>query len=272
MDSGPARRIIEVIFHPSPLREAQVQPVRMEPKARVRRGGEGFVALAASAMLLAGCQSMDMSSGSVAQLRVIAASPDSPQMDFYVGGNALAYGVDFGSVSSYVPLAPGRSTISANTASSRQMLVTADAGLAAGRQYTAVVTNVAASLQETIYADQTTPAPEGETAVRVIDAGTRGGSVDLYLVPTGGTLSSTSPLRTGVSFGSSTGYILVPSGTYALVVLPAGEVAASSAQSLLRGPEENFVSGAARTIVLVDHAGQTTPGMDEIVADDYDPS
>jgi hypothetical protein len=231
-----------------------------------------LAALAVSAVLLAGCQSMDMSSGNVAQLRVIAASPDSPQMDFYVGGNALAYGVDFGSVSSYVPLAPGNLAISANTANSRQMLVMSNAGLAAGRQYTAVVTNVAASLQETIYADQTTPAPAGETAVRIINAGTRTGSVDVYFVSSTGRLTSTFRARAGVNFGSSTGYILVPTGTYALVVLPAGAVPTSSTQTLLRSPEEEYLSGAVRTVVLVDHASATTPGLDEVVADDYDPN
>jgi hypothetical protein len=213
-----------------------------------------------------------MSSADVAQIRVIAASPDSPQMDFYLGSTALAYGVDFGSMSSYVPLTPGNVTISANTANSKQLLVTTNAGLTAGRQYTAVVTNVAASLQETIYADQTTPAPAGDVAVRVIDAGTRTGSVDIYLVPSTAKLISTFPVRTGVSFGSSTGYILEPAGTYSLVVLPAGTVPNSSTQVLLRGPEETYATGSVRTVVLVDHAKEDKPELDEIVANDYDPS
>jgi hypothetical protein len=213
-----------------------------------------------------------MSSGNVAQLRVIAASPDSPQMDFYLGSNALAYGVDFGSVSSYVPLAPGNVTISANTANSRQLLVTASTGLAAGRQYTAVVTNVAASLQETIYADQTQPAPPGEVALRVIDAATRAGSVDIYLLPNSAKLTSTFPVRTGVSFGASTGYILAPAGTYSLVVLPAGTVPMSSTQELLRGPQASYAPGSAHTVVLVDHGDRSAPGVAQIVVDDYDPS
>jgi hypothetical protein len=213
-----------------------------------------------------------MSSGNVAQLRVIAASPDSPQMDFYLGSNALAYGVDFGSVSSYVPLAPGNVTISANTANSRQLLVTTSTGLSAGRQYTAVVTNVAASLQETIYADQTQPAPPGEVAVRVIDAATRVGGVDIYLLPNSAKLTSTFPVRTGVSFGASTGYILAPAGTYSLVVLPAGTVPMSSTQELLRGPQASYIPGSAHTVVLVDHGERSAPGVSQIVVDDYDPS
>lgn len=215
---------------------------------------------------------MDMETGNAAQLRVIAASPDSPQMDFYVSGNALAYGVDFGSVSSYVPLATGNATISANTANSHQMLVMANAGLVAGHQYTAVVTNVAASLRETVYADQTTPAPSGQIALRIIDAGTRAGALDIYFVPNGSHLSSIFPVRTGVGFGNSTGYIFAPAGTYSLVILPSGTVPNSSAQTLLRGPEETYASGSVRTVVLVDRAKPSERGLDEIVANDYDPN
>lgn len=215
---------------------------------------------------------MEMSAANSAQLRVIAASPDSPQMDFYLGNTALAYGVDFGSVSSYVPLAPGSVTVSAHTANSRQMLISANAGLVAGRQYTAVVTNIAASLQETIYADQTEPAPAGETALRIINAGTRAGSVDIYLVPNSSKLTSTFPARTSVSFGASTGYILAPAGTYSLVILPAGTVPVSTTPELLRGPQVDYAAGSTHTVVLVDHANPSSPGLDEIVADDYEPN
>lgn len=220
-------------------------------------------------MLLAGCQSIDMSPESVAQVRVIAASPDAGSLDFYAGATALAYGVDFGSASTYVPLTPGTVRLSANTANSGQMLVAANAGLAAGRQYTAVVANVAASLQETIYADQATPAPSGEVAVRVIDAATRAGSVDLYMVPAGGRLTATAAVRAGVSFGASTGYVLLPAGTYSLVVVPAGTAPTDQALPLMTAPQTAYAAGAVQTVVLVDHP--QAPGVDEVVASDYDP-
>ncbi|HVG28055.1 MAG TPA: DUF4397 domain-containing protein [Acidobacteriaceae bacterium] len=207
-----------------------------------------------------------------AQLRVIAASPDAPKMDFYAGGSALAYGLDFGTASSYVPLTPGSVSLAANTANSAQLLVTANAGLTAGQQYTAIVTNVAASLQETVYPDQTRPAPRGEVALRVIDAATRVGSVDVYLVPTGRKLAKMLPVRTGVSFGASSGYILAPAGTYSLVVLPTGTVPSPSTQTLLTAPQTSYAPGSVRTVVLVDHVTKTTPGLSQIVASDYEPA
>ena len=139
------------------------------------------------------------------------------------------------------------------------MLIAENTPLVAGRQYTAVVTNVAASLQETIYADQTTAAPTGDVAVRVIDAATRAGNVDLYMVPA------------GVAFGASTGYALLPAGTYSLVVVPAGTAPTNQALPLMTGPQTTYAAGAVRTVVLVDHPNPTIPGVDAITTTDHEP-
>src|SRR5579875_3089254 len=96
---------------------------------RAARGRWRVGAAVVGGMLLAGCQSIDMTPQNVAQVRVIAASPDAGSMDFYAGNTALAYGVDFGSASSYMPLAAGTVRLSANTANSTQMLVASNAGL-----------------------------------------------------------------------------------------------------------------------------------------------
>lgn len=242
---------------------------------RMGRGRWSVVAAAVGTLLLAGCQSLGVSPENMAQVRVIAASPDTGSMDFYAGQTALAYSVDFGTASTYVPLAPGNMRLSATAANSSQTLVASNASLAAGKQYTAVVTNIAASLQETIYADQTTPAPAGEVAVRVIDAATRAGNVDLYMVPVGGRLATTSPARDSLGFGASTGYMLLPEGTYSLVVLPVGTPPSSQASTLMIAPQTSYAAGAARTVVLVDRVNAQTrqaPGVDEIVVNDYDPS
>lgn len=227
-------------------------------------------------MLLAGCQSLEINPASTAQVRVIAASPDAGSMDFYAGQTALAYSVDFGTASTYVPLAAGNVRVSANTANSNQMLVASNAALVAGRQYTAVVANIAASLQETVYADQTTPAPSGQVAVRVIDAATRAGGVDLYMVPGSGRLAATDAMRNAVVFGASTGYMLLPAGTYSLVVVPAGTAPTNQAVTLLIAPQTSYAAGEVRTVVLVDRPvtrqRAESQGIDEIVVNDYDPS
>jgi hypothetical protein len=253
----------------SPIR-GQVSVCAERGAAAARRRWRVAVTVFAG-ILLVGCQSINMTPENVAQVRVIAASPDAGSMDFYAGSSALAYSVDFGSASTYVPLPAGSVRLSANTASSNQMLVAANAGLVAGRQYTAVVANVAASLQETIYPDQTTPAPAGDVAVRIIDAATRAGGVDLYMVPAGEKMKATAAVRAGVAFGASTGYVILPAGTYSLVVVPAGTAPTNQALPLLTAPQTTYAAGAVRTVVLVDHPNAQSQGVDEIVASDYDP-
>ena len=245
--------------------------LRVERRQRRWRLRESACLLAVGTMMLTGCQSLESGTANVAQLRVIHASPDAPAVDLYAGKTALAYGVEFGSASSYVSL-PAAATVhlTARTANSVQKLVTSKADLAAGHRYTAVVSNVAASLQETIYPDQTQPAPVGQMDVRIIDTATRAGALDLYLVPDSGKLTTTVPLRTALSFGESTGYISEPAGTYSLLIVAAGAVPVSSMPTLSTGPQISYAPGAVRTIVLVDRPGET--GVDAIVADDYEPS
>jgi hypothetical protein len=219
---------------------------------------------------LPGCQSIDVGAQNVTQVRVIDASPDAPGLDVYQNNSAIAYNLGFGTVTSYVPLAPGTYTLSADQASTKSVLVTAKAGLALGKTYTMLVGNVAANLQETILQDQNSPAPTGQIQVRFLDQATRVGAVDIYLVPSSGKLTTTAPFLTNINFGTNTGYVNAPAGTYAIAVVPAGTVPVTTTVTLLTGAQVGYSAGAVRTVVLIDQQITTTPGVQAVVASDYD--
>jgi hypothetical protein len=232
-----------------------------------------FCLLAISAAALAGCQGIDLNSP---QLRVIDASPDAGVLDSYQDNTALAYNLIFGTVTSYVPLSSGAYTVAADRAGTRQTLVAGNATLTAGKQYTAIVGNIAASMQQTILLDQSQPAPSGEIALRFIHQATRSGAVDIYLVPRSGKLANTPAIAINFSFGGNSGYLSVPAGTYAIDVVPTGTTLVSSTVTLLSGAQIDYPSGAVRTIVLIDqeiigpqHAA-LTPGVQTIIANDAD--
>jgi len=219
---------------------------------------------------LPGCQNIQTTAVDSAQIRFIDASPDAPGLDIYQNTSAVAYNLGFGTITSYVPLSQGIYTFAAESAGTRQTLVSAKQTLTVGKQYTAVIGNVAASLQETILTDQNTPAPLGQIAVRFIDQATRVGAVDIYLVPSTGKLLTTAPVATNIPFAGNTGYITVPAGTYAIAVVPTGTVPISTTVTLLTGAQIAYSAGAVRTVVLIDSQILTTPAVQAIVAADYD--
>jgi hypothetical protein len=228
--------------------------------------------LAALAALgtLTGCQAI-VSSTPQAHVRIINATPDAPRLDLYQDSNALAFNLDFGTVTSYIQVAPGAYNITANTAGTRQALSTAKINFTTSGQYTVLIGNTVASLQQSTLADQSQPAPPGQIALRLINQATRAGAVDIYLVPAGQKVNAVTPLVTGIAFGTNTGYINVPIGTYSLAMLPAGTVPTSTTLATYAGPQVAYSPGAARTIILIDPPQASTPGIRVITANDFDP-
>jgi len=218
---------------------------------------------------LTGCQAI-VSSAPQTHVRIINATPDAPRLDLYQDSNALAFNLDFGTVTSYIQLAPGAYNITANTAGTRQVLSTAKTTFATSGQYTVLIGNTAASLQQLTLADQSQPAPPGQTALRFINQAIRAGAVDIYLVPAGQKVSAVTPLVTGIAYGANAGYVNVPVGTYSLAMLPAGTVPGTTIATYT-GPQVTYSVGAARTIILIDPPLVTAPGIKVITANDFDP-
>lgn len=220
-------------------------------------------------LTLSGCQAI-VSTEPQAQVRIIHATPDTSGLDIYQGPNALAFNLGFGTVTSYIPLTPGVYTINADAAGSKQVVSSAKATFAASTQYTVLLGNAAANLQQLTLTDQSQPAPTGQIALRFINQATRMSAVDIYLVPAGQKLTTVSPLVSGVVFGTNTGYLNVPTGIYSLIMIPAGTVPVGNTAASYTGPQITYAAGAARTIILIDQLPATTPALHVITAEDFD--
>jgi hypothetical protein len=219
---------------------------------------------------LTGCQAI-LSPAPEAHVRIINVTPDAPRLDLYQDSSALAFNLDFGTVTSYIPLTPGTYTITANTAATRQILSSSKNTFTTSGQYTVLIGNVAANLQQTTLADQSQTAPPGQTALRFINQATRAGAVDIYLVPAGQKLNAVTPLVTGITFGINTGYVNIPTGTYSLALLPTGVAPNGATIAAYTGPQVTYSAGAARTIIFIDHALPSVAGLQVITANDFDP-
>ncbi len=218
---------------------------------------------------LTGCQGISGTSV-VSRVRIIVASPDAPAVDIYEGSAPVAYNLGFGNITSYIQINPGSLTLSADTTGTRQTLTTVAGTFAGSAQYTVLLSNVAANLQETVLKDQSSPAPGGDVALRFLDVGTAIGAVDVYLVPSGSLVTAVSPLLSNVAFGSNSGYLNVAAGAYKIVIFPTGTVPTATAVAAYTGAVVTYNSGSARTVLLLDQKLLTTPSVQVITASDYD--
>lgn len=222
---------------------------------------------------LAGCGEATTTSRQIAALRIIDASPDAGGLDLYANATALAYNVGFGTTSSYVTFTPGTYTLTAHTSGTATVLTSTHATLAANLQHTLLIGNVAAGLQTLLLQDQGQPAPSGQVALRFIDQSTRSGALDLYLVPQGGTLLTTIPVLTGLTFATATTvqrYLNVPGGAYTLAVLPSGTVPTATTIPSYTGAVVSYPAGSARTLILLDQQLTPTPAVQVVTVSDYD--
>ena len=248
-----------------------LRPTLMSSRQRQLAQQAGRLAgLALFLATLPGCQSI-AGSPSLAQVRIVDASPDAPALDVYQGSGVIVYNLGYPNFTSYVPFTPGTYPIGVDKSGSQQQLITATGTFNANAQYTVLIGNYVASLQEQILSpDQNQPAPAGQVSFRFLDQAPAIGPVDIYLVPSNGTLLTTKPIATGVSFNSNTGYINVASGTYAIVTLASGTVPTSTTASLDTATSVYYPSGAARTVVLLGNPLQTTPALLVNILGDYE--
>jgi hypothetical protein len=241
-----------------------------QPVCRIARLSCGVALSLLCTVGLSGCGTVNNSTTPIGQLRIVDATPDAGGVDIYAGSTALTYNLGFGTVTSYVPVAPSTYTLSADTSGTRTALTSVKATLANAKQYTLLISNVAAALQSQVLTDQSQAAPTGQISLRFLNEATLAGAIDLYLVPSGTTVDKVNPLQAGLPFGANTGYVNVPVGTYTLYVEANGTVVTSTAVSLYTGPSTAYPAGSARTIVLLDQLLITSPAVQVMTLSDFD--
>ena len=229
-----------------------------------------------SSLLLSGCQSLNISASTseAAQIRFVDTSIDAPGLDLYLNGTGAAFNLSFSTSTSYVPLAPGSYDIAAQRSKSGQALAITHAALAAGRNYTALVTHPLSGLAQVLYEDQSVAAAPGTVALRVLDEAALPIAVDIYVSSVHSTPSGAghSLIVAGLRAGGNSGYISLPAATNLLVtVVPAGSMPTAST-SPLGSTTVLASSGAVRTVVLADSQQKPGKAVYAFALTDLDPS
>ncbi|MEO6909716.1 MAG: DUF4397 domain-containing protein, partial [Edaphobacter sp.] len=106
------------------------------------RQGTRLTAVATILAMLSGCQGI-LGNPTLAQVRIIDVSPEAPNLDIYQGPGALAYGLGFGTITSYVTITPGTYAIAANSAGTAQVVSSAKGTFLPATQYTILIGDAA---------------------------------------------------------------------------------------------------------------------------------
>jgi len=154
---------------------------------------------------------------SPAQLRIVHASPDAPNVDLFVDGKLVLSNLAYGAVSDHLSVAPGKHTLQIAPAGAGrdEALINRQVDLIRGRSYTVVALNQLAFIEALVLQDETSGLQPGAARLRVIHASYNAPPVDIKPA------NSNIPLLTDQYFKSAD-FLDIDSGTYTFEVAPAG--------------------------------------------------
>jgi len=174
----------------------------------------GLLAFAATLASCAPGSNPDGTTGQMARLRVVHASPDAPAVDVCANGTVAFGGAAFPSATDYAEVPAGTyavRVVAAGAGCESAGVIDAQLPLAAETDTTVVAVNLLNSIEPLVLSDDNSDPAVGSSRVRFVHASPDAPTVDITL-PDGTTLFD------DVSFKENAGYIAVPAAVYTLQV------------------------------------------------------
>jgi len=157
------------------------------------------------------------------RVRVVNLVPNAAAINVQLDSTSVVTGLPFEQLTQYVTVDAGTHEIKVSADGGATNVINVSFTLAVAVDYTFVVYGPVEAINQKILIDTTLLIPNGGTFdIRVINVATGISSVDLYLTPPGTDLSVTSPSVSGVAFGATSLYGVVPTGDYELRVTVGG--------------------------------------------------
>ncbi len=175
--------------------------------------------LSAMVVILAGCNDDDPT----AQVRVVHASPDAPNVDVLVNNNVELSDVPFKGVSRYLSVDLGDDpNFKINAAGTSTTVISNTLRLEEGKQYTLLAANTLSNIEPLLLSDETLSPASGSFKVRILHASPSAPVVDVYVTASGDDIATISPTLSDVSFKDYSDYLEIPAGDYRVRVTGAG--------------------------------------------------
>ena len=242
-----------------------------EIRHRTRAGGTAFAALLALLLALplallfaSGCQSVQSSSVSQTEVRVIDASYNAPAINVDIGTTPIATNIGAATFTNYAFLPPQNATAYVTPVGATKPTAQASAELEVAQMHSVYITDTTnGGYSATILLDQASAAPAGYFSIRFLQQALSTGAVDIYIVPSNSTLADSKPLFADVAPGSVVGYANVLAGSYTIVITPAGSIKTPYSSSQIQ-----FTAGQVRTVLIMDAQLTTNPPVTVTIGND----
>ena len=213
-------------------------------------------ALFAAAIASLGCDDDEnpVAPATTAQLRVVHASPDAPNVDVLLDNAVALSNVAFKGASAYLSAPSGARNLKVRAAGTTTTVIDANANLTPGAAYTVLATGRVATIAPLVLEDNLTAPAAGNIKLRLVHASPSAGNVDIYVTAPNADLATATPTLTNVAFRAASAYLEVPAGTYRVRITPTGtKTVAIDVNNV------TLTAGQIRTAVAVDAAGGGTP-------------
>ena len=206
-------------------------------------------ALTLTACLLAACGGG--TDRTKAQVRLVNASSGYTQLDLRMDDQLRQSAVAYGAAAAYVEVDPGKAASTVSSAGSATPLLSFTPPVSEKKYYTLLAYGAAGVLrQQTL--DDTAGAPDpGRALLRVFNASSDAGGLDIYLTGASDSLDTAVAIQTGATYGALGAWITVNSANWRLRVTAAG----SKTDVRLDVPALSLPSKQLATLVLSPGAG-----------------
>jgi hypothetical protein len=225
--------------------------------------------LAAVGLSLGGCGGGGSADdGGQAHVRVIHVSPATDSVSVAFGSSTFTSSLKYHTATSYQDVAEGTPELKIQSLVTGAAFVDANVTLTKDIHYTFFVYGGGTSVSTTQFSDETGDAASGKFRLRLAHFGTGLGSVDVYLLPTGSTVATSTPTYSNLAYTANIAFSDYSSGDFGIVLTPAGakEVIYESGKQKFAEKSKVtlavFAAGSGKlanvALVLNDGSGTTT--------------
>jgi Domain of unknown function (DUF4397) len=204
--------------------------------------GIGLLCVSAAILLAAGCGG---SSGQ-SELRVLNASPNEGSINILLDSATIASSIGYATATDYVAVKSGSRHLQIEPVGTTTNVIDTNVSIGDSTQTTVIVANYAANIGAVTLTDSTTAPTSGDAQIRVVNAAPNLAAADVYIVPPGADLSTTTPVAQSLAFEAATSYQNEAAGTYHIFLTVPG----STFAYLDSGPI-SFSAGQNRTVVVL---------------------